>query len=304
MMLSGVLQSDSKGSYSHLSQSLVHSEVDEEMDTAKKATATPIVEVVAPSDLAEGYELQVTVNGAVTKIKVPQGGVVKGQRFSAPLPTAERPILSSPELVPPPSSNSSIPVGHWRDDTFDCFKYGFFHAHLWNAMCCTPILLAQLMTRLQLDVLGRPRDIASTTGTFQKILAVVVVFWTSRILLAWIISATTITVVMQSYDSNNNEFVDNEIGTKGSGDLFRMIRDVSNVTYAICVVLVLMNIRKHVRRKFAIPESSFFPKGLEDILCSLFCMGCTAAQIARHNDEQPAGCCTENGINEKQHMIV
>ena len=48
--------------------------------------------------------------------------------------------------------------GQWRDGLWDCFSLGFFHAILWNAICCPTVLLGQLLTRLDLNMFGGPQS--------------------------------------------------------------------------------------------------------------------------------------------------
>ena len=48
----------------------------------------PLMEVVAPATLPEGYEFQVEMNGSKYSVTVPPGGVEKGQAFSVPFPEA------------------------------------------------------------------------------------------------------------------------------------------------------------------------------------------------------------------------
>jgi hypothetical protein len=76
------------------------------------------VEVVAPMDLREGYELQVQVNGERKCVLIPPGGVLEGQSFQA------QPFSDS-SLV------HQIPVGRWRDGLCDCLRFGCCHA-----VCC------------------------------------------------------------------------------------------------------------------------------------------------------------------------
>ena len=76
------------------------------------------VQVVAPMDLQEGYQLQVEVNGQIQTVTVPAGGVKEGQSFqAAPGGGAAGVSTKDGEL-------HVIPQGQWRDGLCDCCKFG------------------------------------------------------------------------------------------------------------------------------------------------------------------------------------
>jgi hypothetical protein len=50
--------------------------------TMPKATATTMIQVVAPATLPEGYEFDAAVGNNTIKVKVPPGGVEAGQKVS------------------------------------------------------------------------------------------------------------------------------------------------------------------------------------------------------------------------------
>lgn len=47
----------------------------------------------------------------------------------------------------------------WKDGLFDCFRYGYCHVTIWNALCCPQILMAQVLTRLNMTWLGDDNNI-------------------------------------------------------------------------------------------------------------------------------------------------
>ena len=92
--------------------------------------AHPYLEVVAPATLPEGYTFEAESNGHTFTVKVPVGGVERGQKFSVPfLPGS---IGYSGSAMP----RVSVPVGHWKDGVCDCFRLGIIHPVLWSACCC------------------------------------------------------------------------------------------------------------------------------------------------------------------------
>jgi len=50
------------------------------------ATSVPVMQVVAPATLPEGYEFDAAVGERTIKVRVPPGGVEEGQRFEVPFP--------------------------------------------------------------------------------------------------------------------------------------------------------------------------------------------------------------------------
>ena len=84
-----------------------------------------LLEVVAPADLPEGYELQARdAHGALVTVKVPPGGVEQGQKFT---------VATQPPQI---AAGSAIPVGQWRDSLWGLLNYGLCHPHVWTACCC------------------------------------------------------------------------------------------------------------------------------------------------------------------------
>merc|ERR1719330_2065941 len=101
-----------------------------------------MVQVVAPADLPEGYKFNAMYEEQIFPVEVPSGGLTKGEKLVVPF---------DPSLV----VDGGV-TGRWKDDLFDCFKYGPCHASVLNACCFPLILLGQIMTRLKLDWLGDP----------------------------------------------------------------------------------------------------------------------------------------------------
>ncbi|KAL7528389.1 hypothetical protein ACHAWF_002544 [Thalassiosira exigua] len=76
--------------------------------------ATPeTVKVVAPSTLNEGYEFDVTVDGATHRVAVPPGGVTEGETFDAivrpsPLTDPEIAVVAEAEPVAPSTTTKAV----------------------------------------------------------------------------------------------------------------------------------------------------------------------------------------------------
>lgn len=122
--------------------------------------------VVAPASLPGGYE--VTVEGkdaAPFVVTIPEGGVQSGDIFLAPIPDGYK----MEELL-------NVPKGRWKDDIFDVFKYGFFHPHLWCAMCCQEIAMGQVMQRMRLSWLGHRTLSDRAMSTYTTVLILVICY--------------------------------------------------------------------------------------------------------------------------------
>eukprot|EP01082_Thalassiosira_pseudonana_P012367 g11283.t1 g11283 contig5:520994-523971(-) len=145
------------------------------------ATPTQNVQVIAPATLIAGYTFDAMYDGATFTVTVPDGGVVKGQRFIVPfspppmavavgVPTDGGSIESGgPGGAAPTfaakgnrSSSEGIPTGVWRDNLCDCCKFGPCHPHFLNAWLCRPLLMGQILTRMKMTWLGQRTP---TTGS-------------------------------------------------------------------------------------------------------------------------------------------
>lgn len=96
-------------------------------DVLPTASSVPMLQVVAPATLPEGYEFEAAVGESQTiKVKVPLGGVEAGQTFQVPFPQHFENMISG----------IRVPVGHWRDGLCDCCAYGACHPHCWTSYLC------------------------------------------------------------------------------------------------------------------------------------------------------------------------
>jgi hypothetical protein len=87
-----------------------------------------------------------------------------------------------------------------------------------------------------------------------------------------------------------------------------LIRDRFHYIYWITTTVVLTNLRRFVRQKYAIPPNLSGTGGdLEDCCCSCWCPCLVSSQMLRHTtdyDVYPATCCTERGIPPHAPSIV
>ena len=82
----------------------------------------PMVDVVAPANLPEGYTFEAEINNKRFLAIVPAGGVRKGQTFSC--------FMKDVDAV------ADIPIGRWRDGLFSLLDNGTAHPMLWTPVLC------------------------------------------------------------------------------------------------------------------------------------------------------------------------
>lgn len=247
--------------------------------TLPDVVSRPLMQVVAPADLPEGYEFQASMGQRRVKVVVPVGGVERGQRFEVDLPPDVDSHLTG----------ISVPVGHWRDSLLALFQYGACHPHCWAACCCHLLAAGQVIRRLHLNWMGRaPTNPGQAASAFIIILGVVCAYFAVYIALY----ATLIYLVEP--DTNYNP----STAFTTTAYIFKFWQYL----YWILTTYVLYNLRKYTRTKYAIPASD-----LEDCCCACWCPCLVAGQLLRHTTDYsvyPATCCTERGIPKSAPEIV
>jgi Cys-rich protein (TIGR01571 family) len=240
--------------------------------------------VIAPSSLEAGYSFPAKVDGIDFVVTVPEGGIREGQAFQVPYPkrTTQTTITASSVLEPlsieqsrPGESRQEHVLGKWRRPLCECCEvcctncmcgYGFF---------CTPIMLAQIMTRLKLNVIGVRGQESLAHHTFWWVMG----FWILFLLLFFLcISVDSVSIVVF-------------------------------VIFALYCTIASTNVRSAMRRRYNIPvECCGCCDGvMEDYCISLWCPSCSVIQMARHThdiDKYPYHCCTKTGLGPDAPEIV
>jgi hypothetical protein len=83
--------------------------------------------------------------------------------------------------------------------------------------------------------------------------------------------------------------------------------DILAYVYLAFTVVVLRNLRRHVRSKYSIPEGDSCPSGCEDVCCSMCCSCLVVGQMMRHTADYEtygARCCTDTGLPLHAPSIV
>ena len=81
--------------------------------TENKTKDQSYIDIVAPADLPEGFTFDVQLGPGRLKVRVPEGGVQKGDRFTNPI------VIAQPVI--------HVPTGHWRDRLWNIYSNGVCH---------------------------------------------------------------------------------------------------------------------------------------------------------------------------------
>lgn len=139
--------------------------------------------------------------------------------------------------------------------------------------------------RLQLDHCGRPTTKQISSVVFRKLLWLIVVFWTTRVLLLLIIALL---------DPNIHSPPGVHIEPPSAYIFFCLLDDLLAFLFFAYSVVFLRNLRSHVRAQSAIVEAPG-----QDACCAMCCGPCVAAQLLRQTadyDTDRGRCCTATGL--------
>jgi Cys-rich protein (TIGR01571 family) len=238
------------------------------------------IRVIAPATLGEGYTFDVLVDDAPYTVEVPSGGVKEGQEFEVLYePHLQDGLISTQvhhksskdteEETKAPEDKETVfdpetgaPMGRWRNRLCACCDV-LTQSTFWMGFCCTPILIAQLITRFGLTWQGRTGTKEQISLSFNRIV----------LSLLMVLALWKIPVV---------------------GDFILLL------FWLFIVVLVGSPVRQYMRQKYEIPQSLplRFAR-VEDGCCMLLCGCCSAIQMARHthdDKEYPGHGCTTTGL--------
>lgn len=261
------------------------------------SVTTTTIDVTAPMDLQEGYQLQVDVNGQPRTVTVPPGGVRKGDVFTV-TETVED-VLASPGGVGGISGLGSVPHNAWRDGLCDCCSLGCCHS-----VCCLgfwfgPILLGQIMQRMSRNFVGCEGERPSASKTCMVVTIIYVIFMAIEIGISASVEAQAGCAganYQYDVDSNNYVLTCPDGSTANESSVSRTLSSVLSILSTIFFVYLLVSTcltRSAIRKKYNIPSSCCGE--CEDCCCAYWCFCCSVQQMARHTHDyraQPVGCCS------------
>ena len=249
----------------------------------------PMVDVVAPANLPEGYTFEAEIDGCRFMATVPAGGVKKGQAFTCYM----RDVMN----------DNGAPTHRWRDGIFDCFRYGVLHPMALNSIFCPlrkcilhysmihewpssnvfcPVGLSQVMTRMGTDYVGLPPKNGLEKGSYSTRGMALMIFglWlllNAIFVVAFLIKKNTETPISMA-------------------DIFSCVG--VNVGMYVYVAYATANARAVLRRRYQIKEFCC-SDDVEDMVCAVACMPCVVSQMGRHTVsyiEHRGVCCSETGL--------
>jgi Cys-rich protein (TIGR01571 family) len=265
------------------------------MTWSTASSSIKMVEVTAPSDLPFGYQFvtQVGRNECIVEVAEAEG-VKAGQVFEAVVVKEEKSRLRG-------QPGHKIPFGHWRDKLFDCFRFGFFHSVVCMACWCSPLLVAQVMTRMGLNIFGQPEDTMSlksfsitekhTQTVFYKVSVI--------LLLHFALIETALSVAVMSQIHARDEGSIEKVPTWAY--MLLAFRAMCRSTLLLYVLTISARTRRYIKERYGISESKVVAYGMDDTLVSLFCNSCSIAQMARHTadyEKYDALCCSRTGLSK------
>jgi len=255
---------------------------DLEAVTPLRGADATTVEMVAPADLRAGFQFTAQLDGQPIQVEVPYS-VREGQIFHANV-IARKGTRDggSMDIQDGPGSENFL-VGRWRDSTCDLFHLCFL------AVCCVPVLLGQVLTRLNLNLLGRPRRgrLASGITAF-------------KVLFILNLMIQVLGRYMQFQQLSNALASFPLPAEKPTGYV-----SIQTLFFIVLLYLTYLTfaMRQYVRERYRIPVECCCNGCCEDFWCACCCMSCAVMQMACHTRNtatQNIMCCTETGLQDKK----
>jgi Cys-rich protein (TIGR01571 family) len=209
----------------------------------------------------------------------------------------------------------------WRDGLCACFRYGLCHPHMWNAWLCPQILLGQLLVRMNMtqrmvqNPFQNSKDgdennnnkskntvdndsssnnsssstAASIQSAFRKIMVLVI-----------LLSLYDALVAPPLFEVEMDEDTGEVSIVRGGGFpvWHQLLYLLLSFPMTVWGVMVVVRLRAAIRHKYRIPTGRLGP--CEDFVCVCCCNCCVMGQMARqtadYDGDEPASCCSPNGI--------
>eukprot|EP00542_Grammatophora_oceanica_P019193 CAMPEP_0194028644 /NCGR_PEP_ID=MMETSP0009_2-20130614/2562_1 /TAXON_ID=210454 /ORGANISM="Grammatophora oceanica, Strain CCMP 410" /LENGTH=299 /DNA_ID=CAMNT_0038668089 /DNA_START=129 /DNA_END=1028 /DNA_ORIENTATION=- len=262
-----------------------------------------IVEVVAPMDLQEGYRLDVELNGETVWVKVPKGGVIRGQTFQA-RPSGGLARQASVATVP-----HFIPTSRWRDGLCDCCRFGCCHAMCCLGFCFEPLLMGQVATRMGRNICGGPGKPSSRNDTCKIIFILFILLFFIQMAMGIVMSVESCPGGKLAIEGDTGDLMvacpDGTYEEVNDAYLYsRSFLGAYSFIFGIYIFIMTCRTRRAIRDKYDIPAKCCGACNgcCEDFLCTMCCSCCTVQQMARHTNDYEkydVGCCTSDCCNKR-----
>mmetsp|Transcript_7444 Transcript_7444/g.16115 ORF Transcript_7444/g.16115 Transcript_7444/m.16115 type:complete len:438 (-) Transcript_7444:55-1368(-) len=303
------------------------------------------VRVVAPENLPEGYRFDVVIHPGrpPVSVKVPSGGVRRGQEISVPLspnPSNGQPPDGSfdgdnSEIDDSSSSSSADsseydleadnqgrivgkdrlesesrppPEGEWRVGICRSFFYKCHEGDM-VMICLSVILLPQLvlsqvMTRMRLNWLGIPDHHSNPIPKEYIDYDAKTFFTVMAIIFTYNIIVGLIDYFMPSHHTYYLDTGSPSIQRNPTASVLVSFLNFSLLAYTI---LILVRTRAFVRKRYSISEAQWScTEGCEDVVCAVALPLCTTTQMLRHtadHDNDEYWCLSATGLSPFEEKL-
>jgi Cys-rich protein (TIGR01571 family) len=188
--------------------------------------------------------------------------------------------------------------GRWKDELWDCFRYGPCHATVWNAVCCPQLLMAQVLTRMKMNWLGEEAPDHEYKRTFGRVFLIVFFYWVLTTL-----SAPPSSTLIQ--DPESGKFM--RIPPADVPILQSVFYNLVSWSFGLYTLLILTKLRRLVRQRYEIPL--VYPQlgSMEDCCLAFWCGCCSVSQMARQTcdyEQQSASFCSPDGLVPSQQSPI
>ncbi|EJK44678.1 hypothetical protein THAOC_36764 [Thalassiosira oceanica] len=250
----------------------------------------PTVEVVAPSDLPEGYVFDAVENGKSFSVTVPAGGSVAARRSAPHSCLGERVVMHLAAAVPP-GPRPRRPNLHRQPNRLLCFggRMAFAAASRSGVViphCGWDALLGQVQNRLGLNWHGE-RAYPGDESPFEVLLNV-------SIFAIWFNFLLGPLLLMLAYFPPDHWTLEQSYAWWYF--VILVVYWAFNFALGVHSIDIIIKTRLHIRERSGIPEKI----SGEDCCCATFCQPCTVMQMARHTADYEtcaARYCSETGLS-------
>lgn len=201
------------------------------------------------------------------------------------------PLLLLPTVLISPSEPAPHPYGYWNTGLCDCCIYGCCHISSICALCFPRILMAQILTRLKLDICANHNGDAYK-NTFRNM-------WI--IAISYAIFNTFLSCKEPEFEVNDAQELN--VTEPDCPRWQRSLNWIISTMFGLYTLFILTKLRQAVRQRYKIPTERYCCVcccgPIEDFCCAVWCSCCTIAQLARqtadYQRDRPA-CCSKDGL--------
>ena len=209
-------------------------------------------------------------------------------------PSREDSKLASPLLSSPYRRDSES----WKESLFDCFRYGYFHPALWNAICCPHLLLGQLLVRMKLTVLANRSSRRDRQS--RRIIRICITLLIMMTIYDVLFAPPLLVMEFNSSDERYRPAFSKEYPLWHQ--LIYLLLSLPMSFYAIWIVIQL---RTAMRHRYHIPTGVL--GDAEDCLHVSLCNCCVLSQMARQTanyERERASCCSATGLVRRHESNI